>query len=103
MKEKEGRNKERVVSDGLLYCSGMIAGEESGWYHPRSAGGSSSGRDYQSVGLLNLSPLVSSIGSLVVFTNYHSSASEIYNLEESENSKTGQIIILPVTVWVENR
>lgn len=67
MKEKEGRNKERVVSDGLLYCSGMIAGEGLVGIILAVLAVLHLDEIINLSGLLNLSPLVSSIGSLVVF------------------------------------
>lgn len=65
--KKEEKEKERIISDGILYCSGMIAGE--GLVGILLALLAVAGVD-QVLDLsakLNLSTAVSSIGSLVVF------------------------------------
>lgn len=67
MKKKEGKEKERIISDGVLYCSGMIAGE--GLVGILLALFAIGGIDkvIDLSGKLNLSPAVANIGSLVVF------------------------------------
>lgn len=66
-KDKDAKNKEGIINDGVLYCSGMIAGE--GLIGIALAiltvFGLNSAIDLS--GLLNLSPLAGSIGSLLVF------------------------------------
>lgn len=66
-KDKNAKNKEDIINDGVLYCSGMIAGE--GLIGIALAiltvFGLNSAIDLS--GLLNLSPLAGSIGSLLVF------------------------------------
>lgn len=65
--KKEEKEKERIISDGILYCSGMIAGE--GLVGILLALLAVVGVD-QAIDLsskLNLSTTASSIGSLVVF------------------------------------
>ena len=67
MKKKEGKQKERIISDGILYCSGMIAGE--GLVGILLALLAVFGVDQviNISGMLNLSPAVANIGSLAVF------------------------------------
>ena len=67
MPMKNGKKRENVVNDGILYCSGMIAGE--GLVGIALAILAVLGIDgaIDLSGRLNLSPLVSGIGSLVVF------------------------------------
>jgi hypothetical protein len=65
--KKEEKEKEAIISDGILYCSGMIAGE--GLVGILLALFAVFGLD-QMIDLsakLNLSPVASSIGSLAVF------------------------------------
>ncbi len=64
---KEKKEKERIINDGILYCSGMIAGEGLvGILLALFAiGGIDKAIDLS--GMLNLSPVVAKVGSLVVF------------------------------------
>ena len=65
--KKEENEKKRIVNDGILFCSGMIAGE--GLVGILLALLAVAGVDklLDVSGLLNLSPAVSNIGSVVVF------------------------------------
>ena len=65
--KKEENEKKRIVNDGILFCSGMIAGE--GLVGILLALLAVAGVDklLDVSGLLNLSPVVSNIGSVVVF------------------------------------
>ncbi len=65
--KKEENDKKRIVNDGILYCSGMIAGEGlvGILLALLAVFGVSDAIDLSSK--LNLSPVVSNIGSLVVF------------------------------------
>lgn len=65
--KKDEKEKERIISDGLLYCSGMIAGE--GLVGILLAVLAVFGVDkvLELSGVLAFSPVVSKIGSLVLF------------------------------------
>ena len=65
--KKEENEKKRIVNDGILFCSGMIAGE--GLVGILLALLAVAGVDklLDISGVLNLSPVVSNIGSVVVF------------------------------------
>lgn len=67
MGNKVQKEKDQIISDGILYCSGMIAGE--GLVGILLALFAVFGIDqiFDLSGKLGLSPVVSSIGSLVVF------------------------------------
>lgn len=67
MGNKVQKEKDQIISDGILYCSGMIAGE--GLVGILLALFAVFGIDqiFDLSGKLGLSPAVSSIGSLVVF------------------------------------
>lgn len=67
MQKREKKVKDRIVNDGILYCSGMIAGE--GLVGILLAVFAVVGLDkfIDLSGLLNLSPAVANVGSLVVF------------------------------------
>lgn len=67
MSKKEKKEKDRIISDGILYCSGMIAGE--GLVGILLAFLAVFGLDQMIdlSGALSLSPAVSNIASLVVF------------------------------------
>lgn len=64
---KEGKKKEKVINNGILFCSGMIAGEGlvGILLALLAVFGVSDLLDLS--GVLNLPPVVSNIGSLVVF------------------------------------
>lgn len=61
------QNKEEIITDGILYCSGMIAGEGlvGILLAVLAVVGVDSALDIS--GLLNLPPAISNIASLVVF------------------------------------
>ena len=65
--KKEENDKKRIINDGILYCSGMIAGEGlvGILLALLAVFGVSDAIDLSAK--LNLSPVVSNIGSLVVF------------------------------------
>ena len=65
--KKEEKEKEEIITDGILYCSGMIAGEGlvGILLAVLAVVGVDSALDIS--GLLKLPPAVSNIASLVVF------------------------------------
>ena len=65
--KKEENDKKRIINDGILYCSGMIAGEGlvGILLALLAVFGVSDAIDLSAK--LNLPPVVSNIGSLVVF------------------------------------
>lgn len=64
---KEKKEKERIINDGILYCSGMIAGEGLVGILLAIFAIFGLGDVIDLSGKLNLSPAVANIGSLVVF------------------------------------
>ena len=67
MKMKDEKKKNAIVNDGILFCSGMIAGEGLVGIALAVLAIFGIGEMIDISGLLNLSPLVSSIAGLVVF------------------------------------
>ena len=67
MKMKDEKKKNAIVSDGILFCSGMIAGEGLVGILLAVLAIFGIGEMIDLSGLLNLSPVVASIAGLVVF------------------------------------
>ena len=67
MKLKDEKKKNAIVSDGILFCSGMIAGEGLVGILLAVLAIFGIGEMIDLSGLLNLSPVVASIAGLVVF------------------------------------
>ena len=65
--KKEKKDKERMISDGMLYCSGMIAGEGIVGILLAVFAVFNIDKVIDLSGKLNLSEPVATIGSLVVF------------------------------------
>ncbi len=67
MKMKDEKKKNAIVNDGILFCSGMIAGEGLVGILLAVLAIFGIGEMIDLSGLLNLSPVVSSVAGLVVF------------------------------------
>ncbi len=67
MKKKEEEEKKEIINDGILFCSGMIAGEGLVGIVLALLAVFGVDKVLDISGKLNLPPVVSSIGSLVVF------------------------------------
>ncbi|WP_124064844.1 oligopeptide transporter, OPT family [Clostridium sp. E02] len=67
MKKKEKKEKERLISDGMLYCSGMIAGEGLVGIFLALLAVFGIDQAIDLSGRLSLSPVVQQVGSLLVF------------------------------------
>ena len=65
--KKEENEKKRIVNDGILFCSGMIAGEGLVGILLALLAVAGVDKVLDLSGVLNLSPVVSNIGSVVVF------------------------------------
>jgi putative OPT family oligopeptide transporter len=65
--KKEENEKKRIVNDGILFCSGMIAGEGLVGILLALLAVAGVDKVLDLSGVLNLSPAVSNIGSVVVF------------------------------------
>ena len=65
--KKEENEKKRIVNDGILFCSGMIAGEGLVGILLALLAVAGVDKMLDLSGVLNLSPVVSNIGSVVVF------------------------------------
>lgn len=67
MKKKEKKEKERLISDGMLYCSGMIAGEGLVGIFLALLAVFGIDKAIDLSGRLSLSPVILQFGSLLVF------------------------------------
>ena len=67
MKMKDAKKKEMIVNDGILYCSGMIAGEGLVGILLAILAVFGVGKVIDISGKLSLSPFAQSMGSLIVF------------------------------------
>jgi len=67
MKKKEEEEKKEIINDGILFCSGMIAGEGLVGIVLALLAVFGVDKVLDISGMLNLPPVASSIGSLVVF------------------------------------
>ena len=65
--KKEENEKKRIVNDGILFCSGMIAGEGLVGILLALLAVAGVDKVLDLSGVLNLSPVVANIGSVVVF------------------------------------
>ena len=65
--KKEENEKKRIVNDGILFCSGMIAGEGLVGILLALLAVAGVDKVLDLSGVLNLTPVVSNIGSIVVF------------------------------------
>ena len=65
--KKEENEKKRIINDGILFCSGMIAGEGLVGILLALLAVAGVDKMLDLSGVLNLSPVVSNVGSVVVF------------------------------------
>ena len=65
--KKEENEKKRIINDGILFCSGMIAGEGLVGILLALLAVAGVDKMLDLSGVLNLSPVVSNVGSVIVF------------------------------------